>query len=108
MVLLAIAALIFLPILLALSVVLNGYVLCVLWGWFIVPTFGLPRLSIPAALGVALVASVLTYQGHHSDTDEDAAEGRRPAAQKYLSPIFESILRPLVLLLYGYIIHRFM
>lgn len=34
----------------------NGFVLKVLWGWFMVPTFGLPTLNIPQALGIAIVA----------------------------------------------------
>lgn len=29
-----------------------------LWGWFVVPKFGLPALSIPEALGIYLLASI--------------------------------------------------
>lgn len=36
-----------------------GLTLSVLWGWFIVPLFGLPALSIWQACAVLLVASVL-------------------------------------------------
>lgn len=39
--------------------ILSGYVLSVLWGWFIVPTFGLPLLTIPVAIGVMLVVAYL-------------------------------------------------
>lgn len=42
------------------SVTFSGYTLSVLWGWFIVPMFGLPALAIPAALGVMLIATYLT------------------------------------------------
>ena len=31
------------------SVIWNGYVLSILWGWFFVPALGLPPLSIPAS-----------------------------------------------------------
>ena len=30
----------------ALASLLNGWVLSVLWGWFFVPTFGMPELSL--------------------------------------------------------------
>lgn len=33
-----------------------GYTLSVLWGWFVVPMFGLPQLSIAAAYGIILIA----------------------------------------------------
>lgn len=33
----------------------NGAVLTLLWRWFAVPVFGLPELSIPAAIGIILI-----------------------------------------------------
>lgn len=36
----------------------SGYTLSVLWGWFMVPAFGLPALSVAQAYGVALVVRV--------------------------------------------------
>ena len=39
---------------LALSTMWSGFILSILWGWFIVPIFGLPTLSVTAAIGVAL------------------------------------------------------
>lgn len=35
----------------------TGLALSVLWGWFIVPVFGLPVLSIAQAYGIALVVA---------------------------------------------------
>lgn len=52
-----------------LSGVLSGYVLSVLWGWFISPVFGLPELSIMQALGLALIVTFLT--GESSPKGED-------------------------------------
>jgi hypothetical protein len=37
------------------AALVRGFCLSVLWGWLIVPVFGLPKLTIAAALGVALV-----------------------------------------------------
>lgn len=33
----------------------SGFTLFVLWGWFVVPMFGLPALSVAQAYGIALV-----------------------------------------------------
>lgn len=33
----------------------SGFTLSVLWGWFVVPMFGLPALSVAQAYGIALV-----------------------------------------------------
>lgn len=49
-------------LLMVFSAIFNGYALSVLWGWFIVPTFGLPALAVAPAIGVALVVSYLTHQ----------------------------------------------
>lgn len=46
------------------STVLNGFVLTVLWGWFVIRVFGVRAISIPEALGLAMVASFLTHQYH--------------------------------------------
>lgn len=40
--------------------ILNGWALSILWGWFIVPVFKFPQLTIIQAIGVAMVASLLT------------------------------------------------
>lgn len=50
------------PVLLALSAMWKGYVISVLWGWFVVPAFGLPPLSVPLAIGVALIVTLMTHQ----------------------------------------------
>lgn len=83
----------------ALTAILNGWVLSILWGWFAVPTFGLPALSIPSAIGVALVVSYLTYQYiPDRNSDEDSA-GRS---------ISFIIARPFIALFIGWIVQMFM
>lgn len=44
------------------AAVLNGYALAKLWRWFIAPQFGLPTLSIPMAIGLALTIGFLTKE----------------------------------------------
>lgn len=36
----------------------SGFTLSVLWGWFVVPLFGQPALSVAQAYGIALVVRV--------------------------------------------------
>lgn len=83
----------------ALGVIINGYVLSILWVWFLVP-LGLPILSVAHAIGVAMVTSWLTYQ-YRPSTQEDkdkALEGLAIAL----------IVRPLSALGIGYIVKQFM
>ncbi len=45
-----------------LSAFVRGWAVAKLWGWFVVPVFGLPALSYAAAYGLALLVTLLTYQ----------------------------------------------
>jgi hypothetical protein len=40
--------------------IINGWAISVLWGWFIVPVFSVPSLTVPYAAGLSLVASMLS------------------------------------------------
>lgn len=75
-------------------ITLNGWVLSILWGWFAVPTFGLPTLSIPAAVGTALTVGFIT-QSVTAKRDEDETKNLVAVG-----------LKPFFSLLVGYIIHR--
>jgi Na+(H+)/acetate symporter ActP len=77
------------------SSIWSGYVLSILWGWFIVPTFGLPMLSIPVAIGLALIVSYLTKSVSNTKTDWGWS-------------ISIAIITPLVALCMGYVVHSFM
>lgn len=83
-----------------LSSILNGYALSVLWRWFIVETFGLPLLTIPTAIGVALVVSYLTV---HLSNEED----KRSATEKLFSGIAWAITKPLFALAIGWVVVKF-
>jgi len=43
----------------ALTALLRGYVLSVLWQWFVVRTFHAPPLAIPVALGISTLFGYL-------------------------------------------------
>lgn len=78
--------------------VMNGLVLSVLWGWFVVPVFNAPHLSIASAIGLSLVVSYLT---HRTGT----ASGEKVGMGKLIG---NSILYPLIALFLGWIIHFWM
>lgn len=52
-----------------LSACWSGYALSVLWGWFFAPTFNLPVISIPAAIGIAIIVGYMTKPEQESKTD---------------------------------------
>lgn len=79
------------------SSIVNGYVFSILWGWFVVPTFGLAPLSIPAAIGLAMCVSYLTYD-YNDAKDPD---------RKWWTPMVVMIARPVIALSFGFIVHRF-
>lgn len=78
----------------------RGYVLSVLWGWFIVPTFNAPALSLAMAIGVAIVVGMFTASIPTKKKDEE---------DKALSNYFvNGFIAPALSLLFGYIVTLFM
>jgi hypothetical protein len=82
----------------------SGYVLSVLWSWFMVTAFGLPRLSIPAAIGIAIVIGLLTHQTH---TDKYGEE-KKSQVDKLIEGAVHLSLIPLLALLTGWIVRFFL
>jgi len=89
--------------LIALSSLWRGYVLTVLWGWFIVPVFHLPALGIVVAIGIAMVVGFLTYQ-HPPENPADT----RSASEKFSAAIAIAIVHPAMFLLIGWAVHLFL
>jgi hypothetical protein len=82
--------------LVVISAVTRGFVLTKLWLWFIVPTFGLPKLSIPIAIGLALVVGLLTEHSNQHKDDRETSDK--------VAAIIGSLLTPFLVLLCGYIV----
>jgi uncharacterized SAM-binding protein YcdF (DUF218 family) len=78
-----------------LGALLEGWVLSVMWRWFIVP-LGVPALTIPAAIGVALVVGMLTHQTRNSDE----IEWETLLASAFINPLLALVvgwmLRPFI------------
>lgn len=79
------------------SFLLYGFVTATVWNWFVVPTFGLPAIGIPVAIGIdMLLTSILPI------------EGNTPEKGKELSnALTKLILRPLVILSIAWIAKHF-
>jgi hypothetical protein len=78
-----------------LAMVWRGFVLSILWGWFMVP-LGLPNISVALAIGIAGVVGMLTHQIQVSKDEEDGAK-------KFLA----AFMIPLFALGVGWIVHQF-
>ena len=81
-----------------------GYVLSILWAWFVVPAFHVAPLSILLAIGVSIVVRMFTssYTESNDKKDEDKA------GQRMFGSIFYALLYPLFALAFGAIIHAFL
>lgn len=90
---------------LALSVAWSGYALSILWGWFMVPTLSLPAISIPAAIGLSLVAHLVSHQDQSRLAKEPATGSWWMNAAGQWATI---LLIPAVSLLIGWIVKGYL
>lgn len=80
----------------AIAVLWGGYVLSILWGWFMIPVFGLPALTAMQAAGVKLTVRVITYTHRREEEKDDWL----------ITSFVEATILPLVLLGLGWIIQH--
>jgi len=66
-------------------VIWRGYALSVLWGWFIAPLFGLPLLSILAAIGICIVSGLVRYRYNEAEHD---GKSFKPLCMQFANPAF--------------------
>ena len=62
--------LIYVVILVVAGSIMSGWALSVLWGWFVVPLFDVPSLTIPYALGLGLVIGLFIPATAKSTSDD--------------------------------------
>lgn len=84
----------------------SGYVLSVLWAWFIVPTFELQAISIPAAIGVSLLVNYLTSKSPQAN--EGNQSGQSKIAQTFINGLVFMFFSPLFALGMGAVVRMFM
>lgn len=78
-----------------------GYVLSVLWGWFLVPLH-LPAVTVAEAIGISLTIGMLTSKIPEPQQEE---EDNREKTIRVLS---YAVLYPSLVLFCGSIVHAFM
>jgi hypothetical protein len=80
----------------AVVAILQGFVLKVLWGWFLVKSLHAPNISVAAAIGISLVVGMLTipYQ--------------RRSEEEYIEMMIHEAYNPILILVIGFIVHLFM
>jgi hypothetical protein len=93
------------PILVVASSLLRGWALAVLWGWFVVPFFHLPPLSIVLAIGLGLVVGM--FKGS-VNTNVYNKETNKTDWTKAVTLLAEIFLSPLAAVGIGYIVKMFM
>lgn len=86
----------------AVSTIWHGYVFSVLWGWFIVPVFGLPLLSVALATGVILIINFATF--HRVAVPQDPNEDK---VDKIGDMIAHVVVYPSIVLGIGWIIKQY-
>jgi hypothetical protein len=93
----AVAAALSLVVLSVLAVIINGLAITALWEWFIARPFGVMRLTIPHAFGLALIVNWMVKPHIKKGEDEHLIKG---LAQVFVAPLFA--------LAFGWLIQCFM
>ncbi len=73
-------------VLLVIECGVSGYVVSVLWGWFVVPKFGLPELDILYAIGISLTLSTCLNSSSVYKTENEKLDYVKLANKLAISP----------------------
>lgn len=74
----------------------KGYVLTVLWAWFMVPAFHVAPLRIPFAIGIGLIVGWLTHVNRKPEQEPETAH-----------TVVMSLILPALVLGSGWIVAQF-
>jgi hypothetical protein len=67
-----------------LCILYEGWVLKVVWAWFLVPQLHVPSLNVPSAIGISMIASMMTHQTDHSEESRSKDAGVRVIAKGFV------------------------
>ena len=82
---------------------LEGLVLSIMWGWFVVPVFDAPSLSIPVAISLSLIVGFLTTSKQATSKTDD-----KELDEAMIGLLAWSIGQPIIYLALGYLVKLFM
>ena len=80
----------------------SGWALTILWSWFVVPTFRAPALSVPAAIGIALLVRMFGASSSATNDEKKTQSDRFAYAAAWM------IMQPAFALGFGWLVHLFM
>lgn len=83
------------------SVLLRGWALAILWGWFVVPIFELPSLTIAEAIGISMIMSFLTHTTELKTDDQKTGD-------YIVRTVSLAIMHPIFAVLAGLVVVQFM
>lgn len=83
------------------TALMSGWALSVLWGWFIVPVFELPQLTLIQAIGVGMVVSFLTRSSWKKEEKKETSEA-------IIEAVVTAIGLPLISVGFGWVVMWFM
>lgn len=78
--------------------ILNGWAFSVVWEMFMVPIFHVPALSIAQALGVGIILNWYSTAAHINTND----------SKELLSNALNVLLKPIIAVVFGYVLLQFM
>ena len=85
----------------AVSATLDGLAIRIMWNWFVAPTFNVATLTLPIAIGISLLVSLLFMRMSESESSKPRT------VEWYLKVFFWCILKPLTTLGMGWIVFAF-
>ena len=82
------------------AMLLQAWVMTVLWGWFVVPFISLPVMTMKTALGMVVLSGLLRFQVYCKD--------EREPTEKVITGLCHMFVAPLVTLFIGWVVYTWM
>jgi hypothetical protein len=80
------------------AAVVGAWVISILWGWFVTPTFGIPVPPLPMVMGLTLTAGYLTRNNRTQWKDHETDTG---------AELVSLLIGPWLVLAVAWVIHLF-
>ena len=86
------------------SIVMHGCVIKFMWGWFIIPTFYQPKLSIASVVGISTVINLFRLKVFNKSNVKE----KKISKYGTFSPTVDFVIDPIFALMMDWIVQRFM
>jgi hypothetical protein len=97
-----------LPLVVFLTIPVNGLLIAATWAWFIVPIFDVRQISVTEAIGLSIfVFAILPGQPIPKSIPEPGLSQNAQLIKSALGAINHQLIRPLMALLFGWAWHTF-